>query len=176
VEKIPERLRWAVEKLDLSGDEAILEIGCGRGVAVSLICLLLPAGTITAIDRSVTAIDVARERNEAFVAAGKARFHQVTIEEFGGDDGAYDIIFSVNVNLFWLDAKLGLDSLRKLLAPDGRLFLFYEPPSPGQRTKIAKTLPETLAAGGFEVVGIEETDIGRSSLLAVVAQPTGGSR
>ncbi len=63
VEKIPWRLHWTVERLDLSGDEAILEIGCGRGVAVSLICPLLRSGTITAIDRSAKAVEAAQKRN-----------------------------------------------------------------------------------------------------------------
>ncbi len=169
-EKIPPRLVWAVEHLKLSGDEAILEIGCGRGVAVSLVCPLLQGGTITAIDRSATAIKAARERNEAFAAAGKAVFQEAAIEEFDGPPGAFDVIFAINVNLFWLDAKRGLESVHRLLAKDGRLFLFYEAPSTGQSAKIAATLPEKLAAGGFEVVGIEADG---SNLVAVVARPAG---
>ena len=171
MEKIPERLQWAVERLGLSGDEAILEIGCGRGVAVSLVCPRLRDGTITAIDRSITAIKAARKRNEEFIVAGKAVFHEAAIEDFGGETGAFDVIFAVNVNLFWLDAEKGLDSVRRMLAPKGRLFLFYEPPSPGQQAKIAKTLPEKLAARAFGVLETEEAR--RSNLIAVVARPVG---
>jgi SAM-dependent methyltransferase len=166
-------LRWAIERLGLSGDEAILEIGCGRGVAVSLVCPLLQGGTITAIDRSATAIQAARERNEALAASGKAVFHEApiaAIEEFDGKAGTFDVIFAVNVNLFWLDAERGLEAVRRLLAKDGRLFLFYEAPSPGQLAKIAITLPEKLAENGFEVV--ETDEVQRSNLIAVVARPT----
>lgn len=170
MDKVPERLRWAVGRLALSGDEAVLEIGCGRGAAVSLVCPLLGAGSITAIDRSATAIEAARQRNAAFAAAGKALFHQTAIEKFDGD-GAFDTIFAVNVNLFWLDAEGGLSSARRLLAPGGRLFLFYEAPSPGQRAKIAEILPEKLAASSFEVLETEAPD--RSSLLAVLARAGG---
>ena len=170
VEKIPYRLHWAVERLGLSGDEAILEIGCGRAVAVSLICPLLQGGTITAIDRSATAIKTARERNEAFAASGKAVFHEAAIEEFDGKAGTFDVIFAVNVNLFWLDAERGLEAVRRLLAKDGRLFLFYEAPSPGQSAKIAITLPGKLAENGFEAVETDEAQ--RSNLIAVVARPT----
>ena len=170
-ERTPERLTWAVGRLGLSGDEAILEIGCGRGVAVSLACPLLNGGTITGIDRSATAIKAATERNAALVAAGKAIFRQAAIETFDGEAGAFETIFAVNVNLFWLDAKRGLEAVRRLLAGNGRLFLFYEAPSPGQRAKIAEILPEKLAAGGFEVLETEAPD--RSSLLAVVARVGG---
>ncbi len=167
-EKTPERLTWAVRRLGLSGKETILEIGCGRGVAVSLIHPLLQGGNITAIDRSATAIKAARERNAAALAAGEATFHQAAIEDFDAGAGAFDTIFAINVNLFWLDARRGLDRVRKLLAKNGRLFLFYEAPSSGQRAKIAQTLPEKLAAGGFEVLSAEAAN--RSSLLAVIAR------
>jgi cyclopropane fatty-acyl-phospholipid synthase-like methyltransferase len=169
LEKIPERLRWAVEKLNLTGDETILEIGCGRGVAVSLVCPQLRSGTIMAIDRSATAIEAARKRNEAFAAAGRAIFHQAAVEDFKGANGAFDVVFAVNVNQFWLDAQRALDSVRLLLARDGRLHLFYEAPSPGQRMKIAAALPGKLAASGFEVVETEE----QAKLLAVVARSAG---
>jgi SAM-dependent methyltransferase len=160
-----------MDKLAMTGKESILEIGCGRGVAISLVCALLSSGTVTAIDRSATAIKAARERNKAFAAAGKAIFHEAEIEGFRGEVGGFDIIFAINVNLFWLDAEKGLGTVRGLLARDGKLFLFYETPSPGQRAKIATILPEKLAASGFEVVETEQMD--RSNLIAIVARPVG---
>jgi SAM-dependent methyltransferase len=171
VKNIPERLQWAVEELSLRGDEAILEIGCGRGVAVSLVCPLLRGGTITGIDRSATAIDAARERNREHVGAGKAFFHQASIEAFEGRARAFHIAFAVNVNLFWLDAAKGLDSVRRLLADDGRLFLFYEAPSLNQRTKIAAQLAERLAANGYRIAAKHEAGNGRTQLLGVTALP-----
>jgi predicted methyltransferase len=63
-----------------------------------------------------------------------------------------------------------LESVHRLLAKDGRLFLFYEAPSPGQSAKIAATLPGKLAENGFEAVETDEMQ--RSNLIAVVARPT----
>lgn len=171
-EKTPERLTWAVGRLGLSGEEAVLEIGCGRGVAVSLVCSLLQGGQITAIDRSATAVKAATERNAASVVAGKAILRHAAIEDFDAEASAFDTIFAVNVNLFWLDAGRGLDAVRRLLRGNGQLFLFYEAPSPGQRAKIAEILPEKLAAGGFEVLDTEAP--GQSCRLAVVARVGGG--
>jgi protein-L-isoaspartate O-methyltransferase len=42
--KIPERIRWAVETLDIKGSERVLEIGGGPGVAASIICERLETG------------------------------------------------------------------------------------------------------------------------------------
>jgi cyclopropane fatty-acyl-phospholipid synthase-like methyltransferase len=175
VQKIPERLRWAVEELKIAGDERLLEIGCGRGVAVSLICPLLTTGSITAIDRSATAIDAARLRNKDHVAAGKVSFRHIALEDMTGPAQSLDKIFAVNVNLFWLDAARDLDTVRKLLAPGGTLFLFYEPPSLAGRKQAEAKLLANLEANRFEILEVIEADASRSSLFGVIARPVGNS-
>ncbi|HUG83628.1 MAG TPA: methyltransferase domain-containing protein, partial [Euzebya sp.] len=60
---VPDRIRWAVQLLDVSAEDRVLEIGCGAGVAVRLIAdRLSHGGEITAIDRSATAIRRTRGR------------------------------------------------------------------------------------------------------------------
>ena len=173
--EIPERLRWAVEELKIAGDERLLEIGCGRGVAVSLICPLLTTGSITAIDRSATAIDAARLRNEDHVAAGKVSFRHTALEDLTEPARSFDKTFAGNVNLFWLDAARGLDAVRKLLAPGGTLFVFYEPPSSAGRKQAEAKLLANLEANRFEVLEVIEADASRSSLFGVIARPVGNS-
>jgi cyclopropane fatty-acyl-phospholipid synthase-like methyltransferase len=174
-QKIPERLSWAVEELKIAGDERLLEIGCGRGVAVSLICPLLTSGTITAIDRSAIAIDAALLRNEDHVAAGKVSFRHTALEDMTGPARSFDKIFAVNVNLFWLDATRGLDAVTKLLAPGGTLFLFYEPPSLAGRKQAEAKLLANLEANRFEVLEVIEADASRSCLFGVMARPIANS-
>ncbi len=77
----------------------------------------------------------------------------------------------MNVNLFWLDSERGLASVRKLLNTNGKLFVFYEPPSLAQRDKFAKQLADRLSANGFEIVTAYEADAGAAGLLGVTARP-----
>jgi cyclopropane fatty-acyl-phospholipid synthase-like methyltransferase len=172
-QKFPERLSWAVEQLKIAGDERLLEIGCGRGVAVSLICPPLTTGTITAIDRSEIAISAARQKNAAHLASGKVSFRHAALEDLTGPPRSFDKIFAVNVNLFWLGATRGLDVVGKLLAPDGALFLFYEPPSLAGRKQAEAKLLANLEANHFDVLETIEADASRSCLFGMLAKPMG---
>ena len=69
-----ERLQSVVEQLGLRPDDRVLEIGCGHGVAATLVCEQLETGHLTAVDRSAKMIHAAMHRNATYVAAGRAEF------------------------------------------------------------------------------------------------------
>ena len=68
--RVPDRIRWAVEHVDVQPDHDVLEIGCGAGVAAGLVCDRLTTGHLLAIDRSPAAVRRATERNVRHIAAG----------------------------------------------------------------------------------------------------------
>jgi protein-L-isoaspartate O-methyltransferase len=70
---LPDRIAWAIEQLDPSPGDLVLEIGCGRGVAAAAICDRLKRGRYIGLHRSKTAIDAAQKRCADQIAAGKAR-------------------------------------------------------------------------------------------------------
>src|SRR3954449_12943420 len=70
--KASERFLWAVDTLEVRPTDRLLEVGCGHGIAVSLVCERLTTGTITAIDRSPKMIAMATRRNREHVDAGRA--------------------------------------------------------------------------------------------------------
>jgi cyclopropane fatty-acyl-phospholipid synthase-like methyltransferase len=65
--KASERFVWAADTLEVRPADRLLEVGCGHGVAVSLVCERLTTGTITAIDRSPKMIEMATRRNREHV-------------------------------------------------------------------------------------------------------------
>ncbi len=153
--KIPERISWAVETLAVRPSDMLLEVGCGKGLAVSLIAPRLKGGLILAIDRSATAIAAARKDGEA---AGKALFRHAALADLAGGEGPFDKIFAINVNLFWTDPRPELPVVRKLLKKAGRLFLFYEPPAAAQRERITRLVTEKLAGSGLTVMKSVQKD------------------
>ena len=168
--KTPERLVWAVDLLAVEPTDRLLEIGCGPGVAVSLVCEKLCDGNITAIDRSAKMIETARKRNAEDVASGVASFQTASLDQADLGDARFDKIFAINVGLFWQQQPVReLKLLRDHLATNGRLFLFHEPPPGSTAPPIAGPLPAVLESGGFTVTEILTQDLGRTHVGCVVA-------
>jgi SAM-dependent methyltransferase len=173
--RVPKRLRWTVQLLDVSPNDEILEIGPGPGVSVSLVCGQLATGRITAIDRSAIAIQRATKRNAKHVAAGKAVFQQLDLANVDLVRRAltgqhFDKVYAVNVNLFWArpaDAELQL--IKDLLRPGGVLQLVYETPSKEQTSRVAKAVTAALANRGFATA---VTTASSPSLLCVTGTLT----
>lgn len=167
--KIPERIGWAVATLAVRSSDRLLEIGCGKGAAVSLIAPQLKTGRILAIDRSATAIAAARRQSKAWEGAGKATFRHAALAELDEDEGPFDKIFAVNVNLFWTDARAEIPVVRKLLTKKGRLYLFYEPPAAALRDRITGLIRDKLQGSGLTIETTVKKDEGAPLLCLTCA-------
>jgi cyclopropane fatty-acyl-phospholipid synthase-like methyltransferase len=147
---VPERIRWAVETLDIDGADHVLEIGGGPGVAASIVCERLDTGRMLLIDRSATAIERTRRRNAEYVSSGRLALETVDLRDFDARGRRFDKVFAVNVNVFWTSpATEELARVHQALAPDGRLYLFYGTPSAERARDVATRVEETLRANGF---------------------------
>ncbi len=125
-----ERLRTVVERLDLRPDDRVLEIGCGHGVAATLVCERLDRGHLTGVDRSAKMIEAAARRNAAYVEAGRAEFLVADLEDLGlPGDRRFDKIFAVRVGLFHRDPERARTFVEPWLAPGGEVFAFFDEPS-----------------------------------------------
>lgn len=169
---VPRRVHWAVQLLDVSPGDEILEIGCGPGVAVSLVCDRLAGGRITAVDRSAIAIQRAIQRNAGHVASGRAVLRQVDLAGLALVGQHFDKVFAINVNLLWVrpaDPELLL--IKDLLRPGGVLRLIYETPGEEQAGRVTEAVTAALAKHGFETT-VTAAAGSSPSLLCISARPT----
>jgi trans-aconitate 2-methyltransferase len=112
---------WAeaiLDRLELTGEETVLDAGCGSGRVTVLLLERLPRGRIIAVDNSQTML--ARAREELDPARADVREADLAQLRLGAGEQV-DAVFS-NAVFHWVadhDALFG--SLARALAPGGRL-------------------------------------------------------
>jgi SAM-dependent methyltransferase len=159
--KPSERFMWAVDTLALDPADHVLEVGCGHGVAVSLVCERLTRGRITAIDRSKKMIEMAARRNRAHIEGGRAVLKTVALEKADFGDERFDKVFAFNVAPFWLQPKEALGIVREHLAADGAIYLFWDArhSQSGRAHDLAHRLSERIRLGEFSVTHVLVEDL-----------------
>ena len=125
------RLRAVVDQLGIEPEDRVLEIGCGHGVAATLVCERLESGRLTAIDRSVTMIAAAERRNAEFVAAGRAEFLVASLENADLGARRFDKILAVRVGIFQREPARARELAEQWLAPGGNMLISLDTPRRG---------------------------------------------
>jgi trans-aconitate 2-methyltransferase len=109
--------REVLSRLDLRGDETVLDAGCGSGRVTRLICERLPEGRVIGVDSAPSMIDLAREQLAEFgdrVDLRVADLSDLELEE------PVDAVFS-NATFHWiLDHQRLFNRLFAVLRPGGR--------------------------------------------------------
>lgn len=123
-----ERLRAVVDQLGIRPGDRVLEIGCGHGVAATMVCERLDGGHLTAVDRSAKMIAAAERRNAAHVEAGTAEFLVRRLEDLDLGDRRFDLVFAVRVRLFEREPERARALVEPWLAPGGEVRSFFDPP------------------------------------------------
>jgi len=115
---------WAREligKLNLRGDEKILDIGCGEGKVTAEIATYLPSGAVTGIDISEDMVGFAKK---TFPIEKHPNLRFLIMDALNlNPDEQFDIVFS-NATLHWIkDHRTVLKGIKKHLKPAGRMLV-----------------------------------------------------
>jgi trans-aconitate methyltransferase len=104
-----------IEELDLSGNERVLDLGCGDGALTLRIAERLPDGSVLGIDASQGMIDAAAPKFR-----NNLRFLLRDINDLDFD-GQFDVVFS-NAALHWVkDHRRLLQNVGRALRDGGRI-------------------------------------------------------
>jgi trans-aconitate 2-methyltransferase len=109
---------WGMEvlgRLELRGDEAVLDAGCGSGRVTEELAKRLPDGRVIAVDGSEAMIAKARER-----LGDRASYLVADLSELEQEEPV-DLIFSTATFHWILDHDRLFRRLRGVLRPGGRL-------------------------------------------------------
>jgi trans-aconitate 2-methyltransferase len=107
--------RAVLDRLDLRGDERVLDAGCGTGRVTALLAERVPAGRVVAVDGSAAMVEQARARLGDQADVFRADLLDLELEE------PVDAILST-ATLHWIrDHDRVFARLLAALAPGGRL-------------------------------------------------------
>lgn len=115
-----ESLSWLRDELRLSGDERVLDAGCGPGLVA---CYLAPfAREVIGVDATPAMLEkgraLARERALAHVAFERARMEQLPYA-----DGSFDAVVTRYTLHHVLDAEAVFRELSRVCRPGGRVVI-----------------------------------------------------
>ena len=93
---------WAelIERLDLKGNERLLDIGCGRGAVLLMAAQRLPRGRAVGVDiwstmdQSGNAEQVTRQNAELEGVADRVELQSADMRDLPFDDGWFDVVVS----------------------------------------------------------------------------------
>lgn len=114
--------------MNVRPNDRVLEIGCGHGVAATLVCRKLRRGRYVAVDRSSKMIAAAMKRNEDFVRAGIAQFVVSELESLDLGEERFDKVFAMRVRIFHDEPERARELVGQWLAPKGKIFVEYDEP------------------------------------------------
>jgi len=148
----------AVARLELRGDETVLDAGCGTGQVTATVLERLPHGRVIALDGSTAMLDVARER---FAGDARVSFVHADLGEplDGPLGGAAPVDAIVSTSTFhWVrDHDALFRHLAAVLRPGGQLVVDC-----GGAGNIAAVLEALHALGHHDYpwtyAGVEETE------------------
>lgn len=159
--------RHAIETLNPSEGDRILEIGMGNGYFVSEILSKHTNITYTGCDYSQEMVDAAASNNVEYADEGRAAFVCSNAMDMPFEDGAFNKIFTVNTLYFWDEREKVLNEISRVLQPGSELIIAIRPDRVmklypmtqwGFRMYSAEDLTTFLTMNGYQIKTITEVE------------------
>lgn len=177
-----EGTRWALEPLDIADDSQVLDIGCGGGLAMSLLRQKFNGGVVAGVDYSPTAVEETTKFNESAVERGECTVTQGSVSELPFESSHFVLVTAFETVYFWPELTQDFGEVLRVLRPGGRFLVFnatdgltkehesWAEQIEGMRIYTADELCAMLREAGF-AEPVVDTCEGKSWIRVVARKP-----
>ena len=113
---------WAMEFMKFSGNETVLDIGCGGGETLHRISQKTTAHLI-GMDYSPLSVKMTSEHNAEIISSGRMNIIEASVEKMPFNDNSFDRIITVESFYFWKNPPENLKEVYRVLAVGGIFFI-----------------------------------------------------
>jgi SAM-dependent methyltransferase len=117
--------RWGLSHVHVESDWAILDVGCGGGRTIETLASATSA-IVCGVDYSPASVAVARQRNQAAIAAGCVRIDEASVASLPFANGTFDLATAVETHYYWPDLPSNVREVMRVLKPGGAFIIIAE--------------------------------------------------
>lgn len=152
----------ALQRLTLSADDRVLEIGFGPGYLIGLIASRVERGRIAGIDASAAMVGYARRGHRSLVRAGRLDLRCGAVESLPFASNSFTQVVSVNSIFYWTDPGAAFAEMGRVLTEDGRVVLVFTDKGSLERRGFSRhglnLVKPAEVAGMLEEIGFEVSE------------------
>jgi SAM-dependent methyltransferase len=177
--------RNAIEVLNITGSEAVLDLGFGPGRSLAAMAARHPAARLAGLDHSAAMLRVAGRRNKSVINDGRMTLVCGRFGSLPWSDNSFDKVLLLNVVYFFDLRGRDIADVFRVLRPGGCVVVFVTDrftmdrwPFSGpatHRTFDADQLFDLLIQGGFPRASVRTTPLklsfGIKGIIAVAHKP-----
>jgi arsenite methyltransferase len=117
----------ALEVLQLSPDDNVLEIGFGGGSLLAQISRVITLGKITGVDFSQDVVDVYSKRLNKLNGSGVIELYCANVMELPFEAKTFSRVCTVNTIYFWSDPQRAFSQIHRVLKNEGIIVVCFSP-------------------------------------------------
>jgi len=153
------RAAWAVDLLDLSDEDQVLEVGFGNGFALELMAGQIPLGSLVGIDQSSLMVKRASDRLVHFKEDLPLALITASIEDPPKLEQKFSRVLASNSMMYWPDKQKCLRIIKSMMLPDSKLLMVYQPTDPNSTEeatrRTGRAMSKLMELTGFQEVRTE---------------------
>ncbi|MCM4152903.1 class I SAM-dependent methyltransferase [Arenibacter sp. N53] len=117
--------RWTVDLMDIQTDDDIIEIGFGNGANIKLLLQRAVSGSVTGVEISDTAIEMASKKNAKSISEGRVKLHKAAGNALPFEDGVFDKACTVATAYVIEDPGAVFREMFRVLKPYGAVAVTF---------------------------------------------------